>query len=238
MRSLLSDQSEYAIKTFIANTKENVTEEETRQSGGRQSPLQNIYRTGTQCASAKSDFDMPAVGLAATTRHGGSGGGRRFGYFLDQIILATDTITRFTSLQFRGRKHGRLPAPFDLANPKDGGFMRIGIDMSDAVARQWRSGHRRDSLTCSVLFREASSYRLVAYLHDGLPTDGLPEGTNTSTWTLPRDPGGRTSSEARRGFATNPDGLDSLLILSPFERGPTMGTRIDQRTGCGRPPWV
>ena len=83
-----------------------------------------------------------------------------------------------------------------------------------------------------ALFREASSHRLVLYRHDGLPTDGLPEGPNTSTRTLPRDPGGRTSSEAlARIVATNPDGLDSLLILSPFE--PSADYRIPDRPAHG-----
>src|SRR5207244_1077624 len=52
----------------------------------------------------------------------------------------------------------------------------------------------------------------------GLPVEGLPEGPNTSMRTLPRDPGGRVSSEAlARIVATNPDGLDVLLLPSPFE---------------------
>ncbi len=112
--------------------------------------------------------------------------------------------------------------------------MRIGIDMLGMQSPDHRG--RGIGRCCTdllrALFREASSYRLVLYRHDGLPTDGLPEGPNTSTRTLPRDPGGRTSSEAlARIVATNPDGLDSLLILSPFE--PSADYRIPDRPAHG-----
>src|SRR5271157_737967 len=112
--------------------------------------------------------------------------------------------------------------------------MRIGIDMLGMQSPDHRG--RGIGRCCTdlirALFREASSYRLVLYRHDGLPTDGLPEGPNTSTRTLPRDPGGGTSSEAlARIAATNPDGLDSLLILSPFE--PSADYRIPDRPAHG-----
>ena len=57
--------------------------------------------------------------------------------------LATDTITRFTSFQFRGRKHGRLPA-IALTLPT----LRMGMHADrnrharDAVARPSRPGDR------------------------------------------------------------------------------------------------
>src|SRR5271157_970076 len=112
--------------------------------------------------------------------------------------------------------------------------MRIGIDMLGMQSPDHRG--RGIGRCCTdlirALFREASSYRLVLYRHDGLPTDGLPEGPNTSTRTLPRDPGGRTSSEAlARIVSTNPDGLDSLLIPIPFE--PSADYRIPDRPAHG-----
>ena len=114
--------------------------------------------------------------------------------------------------------------------------MRIGIDMlgMQSPDHRGRGIGRYCTDLLRVLFREASSHRFVLYRHDGLPTDGLPEGTNTSIRTLPRDPGGRTSSEAlARIVATNPDGLDSLLILSPFE--PSTDYRIPDRPAHGLP---
>ena len=112
--------------------------------------------------------------------------------------------------------------------------MRIGIDMLGMQSPDHRG--RGIGRCCTdllrALFRPASSHRLVLYRHDGLPTDGLPKGPNTSTRTLPRDPGGRTSSEAlARIVATNPDGLDSLLIPIPFE--PSADYRIPDRPAHG-----
>src|SRR5271157_5420431 len=112
--------------------------------------------------------------------------------------------------------------------------MRIGIDMLGMQSPDHRG--RGIGRCCTdllrALFRPASSHRLVLYRHDGLPTDGLPKGPNTSTRTLPRDPGGRTSSEAlARIVATNPDGLDSLLNPIPFE--PSADYRIPDRPAHG-----
>ena len=114
--------------------------------------------------------------------------------------------------------------------------MRIGIDMlgMQSPDHRGRGIGRYCTDLLRVLFREASCHRFVLYLHDGLPADGLPEGTNTSIWTLPRDSGGRTSSEARaRIVSTNPDGLDSLLIPSPSK--PSADYRIPDRPAHGLP---
>lgn len=98
--------------------------------------------------------------------------------------------------------------------------MRIGIDMlgMQSPDHRGRGIGRYCTDLIRALFREASSHRLVLYRHDGLPTDGLPDGPNTATRTLPPDPDGRTSSKAlARVVAANPDDLDVLLALSPFE---------------------
>ena len=123
----------------------------TRQSGGRQSPSPKIFqRPDTQlrirgfcpgifaflavfrvveilingvrdALSAKSDFDMPPVGLAATTRHGGSGGGRRFGYFLDRINPGNRYYHKVHVFPVsRPKARTATGHRFDLANPKDG----------------------------------------------------------------------------------------------------------------------
>ena len=168
-------------------------------------------------------------------------GGRRFGYFLDRINPGNRYYHKVHVFPVsRPKARTATGHRFDLANPKDGdacGSESICSGCSRPTIEVGGSGRCCTDLL-RALFREASSYRLVLYRHDGLPTDGLPEGPNTSTWTLPRDPGGRTSSEAlARIVATNPDGLDSLLILSPFE--PSADYRIPDRPapGCGWPPW-
>ena len=108
--------------------------------------------------------------------------------------------------------------------------MRIGIDMLGMQSPDHRGrgvGRYCNELICA-LFREASSHRFILYRHDGLPAEGLPQGANTSTRTLPRDPGGRASSEALAHIvAANPDGLDALLLPSPFE--PSVDFRIPER---------
>jgi glycosyltransferase involved in cell wall biosynthesis len=98
--------------------------------------------------------------------------------------------------------------------------MRIGVDMlgMQTPDHRGRGIGRYCAELSRALFREASAHRFLLYKHDGLPTDGLPEGSNTSTRTLPRDPGGRASTTAlARVVDSNPDGLDVLLVLSPFE---------------------
>ncbi|MGE5756432.1 MAG: glycosyltransferase [Planctomycetaceae bacterium] len=112
--------------------------------------------------------------------------------------------------------------------------MRIGIDMlgMQSPDHRGRGIGRYCVELIGAMFREASSHRFVLYRHDGLPTDGLPEGPNTSSRTLPRDPGGRTSSEAlARIVAANPDGLDVLLLPSPFE--PSADFRLPDRPAHG-----
>jgi glycosyltransferase involved in cell wall biosynthesis len=114
--------------------------------------------------------------------------------------------------------------------------MRIGIDMlgMQSPDHRGRGIGRYCTDLIRALFREASSHQFVLYRHDGLPMDGLLEGPDTSMRTLPRDPGGRTSSEAlARIVSANPDGLDSLLIPSPFE--PSADFRLPDRQSHGLP---
>ena len=69
--------------------------------------------------------------------------------------------------------------------------MIIGIDMLglQAPSRITRIGGYCFHLL-QALFERHADHEYVLYRHDGLPTDGLPAGTNTSIRTLPRDPGG------------------------------------------------
>ena len=215
-------KTQYELKTFCSKHLGECNGGEERRGNrvGDNPRSENIYQPGTRSASAKSDFDMPPVGLAATTRHGGSGGGRRFGYFLDRINPGNRYYHKVhVFLVSRPKARTATGHRFDLANPKDGDACGSESTCSGCSRPTIEVGDRH---CCTdlirALFREASSHRLVLYWHDGLPTDGLPEGPNTSTRTLPRDPGGKTSSEAlARIVSTNPDGLDSLLIPIPFE---------------------
>ena len=133
---------------------------------------------------------MPPVGLAATTRHGGSGGGRRFGYFLDRINPGNRYYHKVHIFAVsRPKARTATGHHFDLANPKDGdacGSESTCSGCSRPTIEVGGSGRCCTDLI-RALFREASSHRLVLYRHDGLPTDGLPKGPNTSTRTLPRD---------------------------------------------------
>jgi glycosyltransferase involved in cell wall biosynthesis len=99
--------------------------------------------------------------------------------------------------------------------------MRIGIDMLGVQSddHRGRGIGRYCSELCRTLFREARSHRFILYRHEGLPWGEQFQGPNTSIRTLPRDPSGRISSDAlARKVADNPDGLDVLLLPSPFER--------------------
>src|SRR4051794_24781891 len=112
--------------------------------------------------------------------------------------------------------------------------MRIGVDMlgMQSPDHRGRGIGRYCTDLLRALFREASTNRFVLYRSDGLPSEGLPVGPNTSTRTLPHDPGERAASGALdRIAATNPDALDILLIPSPFE--PCAGYRLPQRRAHG-----
>jgi len=108
--------------------------------------------------------------------------------------------------------------------------MRIGVDMLGMQSPDHRGrGIGRYCADLSrALFSAASTHRFLLYKHEGLPTDGLSDGPNTSTRILPRDPGERTASNAlARVVESNPDGLDLLLLLSPFE--PSAQYRLPDR---------
>ena len=65
--------------------------------------------------------------------------------------------------------------------------MRIGIDMlgMESPDHRGRGIGRYCTELLACMFREASSHRFVFYRHDGLSTDGLPEGPNTSIGPCP-----------------------------------------------------
>lgn len=102
--------------------------------------------------------------------------------------------------------------------------MRIGIDMfavQSPGSRLRGIGRYSHSLVSALLEApSASRHELLLYAHDGFPTDRVPESTRARIRTLKRDPdrGELTLRAAIERLAhTNPDELDLLLILSPFE---------------------
>jgi glycosyltransferase involved in cell wall biosynthesis len=100
--------------------------------------------------------------------------------------------------------------------------VRIGIDMLAVQTPGSRQrGIGRYSLhLVSALVAQRSKHQFVLYAHDGLPADRLPAAPHASVRTLRREPhlGERTLFAAIDRIArTNPDALDLLLILSPFE---------------------
>ena len=95
--------------------------------------------------------------------------------------------------------------------------MRIGIDMIGVQSGQSHGrgiGRYARSLVSALLRVDAGiEYRL--YGHDALPTDGLPDAPNSRLVVLSSE---KTSPPFDRLLLTNPDGLDALLLLSPFEQ--------------------
>jgi glycosyltransferase involved in cell wall biosynthesis len=100
--------------------------------------------------------------------------------------------------------------------------VRIGIDMlglQSAGSRNRGIGRLGRNLLERLLPLDPAA-RYVFYAHDGLPTDAFPTAPNAVVRPLAveRDRGERTIGHAMDRLArTNPDGLDVLLTLSPFE---------------------
>jgi glycosyltransferase involved in cell wall biosynthesis len=104
----------------------------------------------------------------------------------------------------------------------EGRDVRIGIDMLavQAPGSRFRGIGRYCHHLVSALLALETEHQFLLYAHDGLPTDRLPSVAPASSRTLRREPhlGERTLFAAIDRLArTNPDGLDLLLLLSPFE---------------------
>lgn len=100
--------------------------------------------------------------------------------------------------------------------------MRIGIDMLAAQSpgsRRSGPGLLGRGLVAALLKRQPR-HDLVLYAHEGLPDGLVPRGGGARVVPLRPDPrrGERTPGDALDRLArTNPDGLDALLLLDPFE---------------------
>ena len=101
--------------------------------------------------------------------------------------------------------------------------MLIGIDMlgvqsPGGVGRE--SGRLGRQLVSSLLARE-SAHRYVLYTHEGLPTDRIPSARNALRVTLEGGPDGpaKLRPTIQRVLDHNPDGLDWLVLLDPFDEG-------------------
>jgi glycosyltransferase involved in cell wall biosynthesis len=72
----------------------------------------------------------------------------------------------------------------------------------------------------STLLERDDGHEYVLYVHDGLPADRVPTSTRAEVRTIrPRWELGETLSPCLDRLArTNPDRLDALVVLSPFER--------------------
>lgn len=100
--------------------------------------------------------------------------------------------------------------------------MLIGIDMMGVQSPGSRGrgiGRLSSSVVAHLLGLDpAVDFRL--YAHDGLPADDFPAAPNAEVVPLRRDPArgeARLAHTMERLARENPDRLDALLILSPFE---------------------
>ena len=100
--------------------------------------------------------------------------------------------------------------------------MLIGIDMMgvQSPGSRGRGIGRLSSSVVSHLLGLDRSVDFLLYDHDGLPADDFPTAPNAEVVPLKRDPARgetRLSHTMERLARENPDRLDALLILSPFE---------------------
>jgi glycosyltransferase involved in cell wall biosynthesis len=94
--------------------------------------------------------------------------------------------------------------------------VRIGIDMLGVQSRESRGrgiGRYARSLVSTLIELDPASEYLL-YTHPDLPTDDVPAGPNAAVRPLP---GGSAAGAIDRLARTDPDALDVLLLLSPFE---------------------
>jgi glycosyltransferase involved in cell wall biosynthesis len=95
--------------------------------------------------------------------------------------------------------------------------VRIGIDMLgvQSAASRGRGIGRYGRSFARALVERPADHEFVLYAHDGLPTDAFPDDPRCTVRPLPA---GIPAPEAmERVAAENPDHIDRLLILSPFE---------------------
>jgi glycosyltransferase involved in cell wall biosynthesis len=100
--------------------------------------------------------------------------------------------------------------------------VRIGIDMlavQSPYSRGRGIGRYAGHLLASLLARDAD-HEYILYAHEGLPTDQFPASPRAEVRPLGLDSGrGERNLQdvVERLARTNPDGLDWLFLVSPFE---------------------
>jgi glycosyltransferase involved in cell wall biosynthesis len=95
--------------------------------------------------------------------------------------------------------------------------VRIGIDMLgvQSSASRGRGIGRYARSLAGALLRRGGDHEFVLYGHHGLPVDGFPRSANARVRVL--DASHPAPEAIERIASFNPDRLDALLILSPFE---------------------
>ncbi len=101
--------------------------------------------------------------------------------------------------------------------------MRIGFDM--LAVQSPHHGHRGigrySRHLVSALMARDDGHRFILYAHDDLPTESIPTAPRAEVRRLGIEPEhgvGTVSQAVDRLARVNPDGLDVLMVLSPFER--------------------
>ncbi len=99
--------------------------------------------------------------------------------------------------------------------------MLIGIDMlgiQSPESGDRQSGRFARQLVAGLLAAD-STHRFILYTHEGFSTDRVPKDRSSLRVSLAPVPGGsnRLRPTIQRVIDQNPDGLDWLLLLDPFE---------------------
>ena len=122
--------------------------------------------------------------------------------------------------------HPAVPVPEQAASRgvKQRAGVRIGIEVfgTQTSSRHRGIGRYSRNLVATLLARDAAN-EYVLYGQYGLPTDQIPTAPNAAVRLLRPDPARGETTQAHameRLTATNPDGLDLLLLLNPLEMTP------------------
>jgi glycosyltransferase involved in cell wall biosynthesis len=83
----------------------------------------------------------------------------------------------------------------------------------------------------AALLTQDARHDYVLYAHQGLPTDQFPDAPNAEVQTLRPEPGQSLADVLDRVALTNPDGLDGLLLINPFELTPGYGPAAKPMNG-------
>ncbi|HEV3122716.1 MAG TPA: glycosyltransferase family 1 protein, partial [Isosphaeraceae bacterium] len=97
--------------------------------------------------------------------------------------------------------------------------MRIGIDMMalQAPASRPREAGRFAAHLVGALLEHAPEHEFVLYAHDGLPAHEFPRASNARVINLARASWIGRSTAIHKLANANPQSLETLLVLDPFE---------------------